>query len=84
MTANKIKINIDGPQGNAFALMGIAKELAEVRDMNYKPILEEMTKGDYNDLLLTFINHFGDFCELVKDEDSYGVYSEFAEEGLNG
>ena len=77
---NRIKINIDGPQGNAYALLGIAKELAEVRELEAKPILEEMTSADYNNLLLTFINHFGDLCETVRD----GTYSEFAQEGLDG
>lgn len=80
MDDNRIKINIDGPQGNAYALMGIAKELAEVRQLDVKPILEEMTSADYNNLLLTFINYFGDLCEIVRD----GTYSEFAQEGLDG
>ena len=54
-------IDIRGPQGNAFALMGTAKSLA--RQLGYdreetEEILNEMRSGSYEDLLDTFERHF--------------------------
>ena len=71
-----IKIDIDGPQGNAFALMGIAKSTGEQlgfsAEKNSK-IFKEMMSGDYNNLLLVFINNFGQYYKLVKgsEENNY-------------
>ena len=44
---DKIVINIDGEKGNAFSLLGDAKNLAQQLGMNYHTILDEMTQGDY-------------------------------------
>ena len=54
-------IDIRGPQGNAFALMGTAKSLA--RQLGYDreetdKILDEMMSGSYEDLLDTFERYF--------------------------
>ena len=54
-----ITVDLSGPQGNAFALMGIAKQLAEVKGLDSKVIIEEMTTGDYDHLLSVFENYFG-------------------------
>ena len=71
-----IKIDIDGPQGNAFALMGIAKSTGEQlgfsAEKNSK-IFKEKMSSDYNNLLFVFINNFGQYYKLVKgsEENSY-------------
>ena len=54
-----ITVDLSGPQGNAFALMGIAKQLAEVKGLDSKVIIEEMASGDYDHLLSVFENYFG-------------------------
>ena len=54
-----ITVDLSGPQGNAFALMGIAKQLAEVKGLDSKAIIDEMTTGDYDHLLSVFENYFG-------------------------
>ena len=51
-----ITVDLSGPQGNAFALMGIAKQLAEVKGLDSKVIIEEMASGDYDHLLSVLEN----------------------------
>ena len=51
---DKIYIDIDGEKGNAFYLLGSAKNLAKQLGMNYHTIMDEMKQGDYMHLLKTF------------------------------
>tara|TARA_R110001583_G_C5383514_1_gene383968 strand:- start:64 stop:288 length:225 start_codon:yes stop_codon:yes gene_type:complete len=59
-----IVIDLTGPDGNAFALMGYAKRFAKQLKLDGDKIIKEMTKGDYNELLETFDGYFGDFVIL--------------------
>ena len=64
-------INLDGPDGNAFALMAYAKRFA--KDMGYasdEVILNNMKSGDYTNLVRTFDKYFGEFVILeTRDEE---------------
>ena len=64
-------INLDGPDGNAFALMAYAKRFA--KDMGYvsdEAILNLMMDGDYTNLVRTFDKYFGEFVILeTRDEE---------------
>lgn len=60
-----LEIDISGPDGNAFALMGIGKKLAKQLDLEFGPIMNDMTSGDYEHLLEVFRKHFGTVVELV-------------------
>ena len=62
-------INISGPDGNAFALMGYAQTFAQQLGIDSKPIIEEMMSGDYDNLLDVFRNNFGNVVELVEDDN---------------
>ena len=62
-------INISGPDGNAFALMGYAQTFAKQLGIDSKPIIEEMMSGDYENLLDIFKNNFSDIVELVEDDN---------------
>jgi hypothetical protein len=62
----RIEIDLSGPQGNAFYLLGIARRLAKQLDKPATPILEEMQSGDYDHLLEVFEKHFGEYVTLVK------------------
>ena len=62
-------INISGPDGNAFALMGYAQTFAKQLGIDSKPIIEEMMSGDYYNLLDVFKNNFSDVVELVEDDN---------------
>ena len=44
---SKIEIDLTGPDGNAFVLLGYAKRLSRELDLNHKQILDEMMEGDY-------------------------------------
>ena len=73
-----IEIDIDGPQGNAYALMGIAKSTGEQLGFSSEKnsqIFNEMMSGDYNNLLLVFMNNFGQYYKLVNKskENNYEV-----------
>ena len=52
-------IDLDGPDGNAFSLMGVAKYLCRQMDLNPDKVLEEMKEGDYTDLVIAFDRIFG-------------------------
>ena len=60
-------IDLDGPDGNAFSLMAIAKGLA--RDVGYASdekeiMLKKMMSGDYKNLVKTFDEYFGGYVVL--------------------
>ena len=63
---SEIVIDITGPDGNAFALMGHAKRLAKQHGLDGDSIIKEMMAGDYNNLLLVFINNFSDYAVLER------------------
>lgn len=62
----KIEIDISGPAGNAFCIMGYARQYAKQLNMDPKPIIEEMMSGDYENLLEVFDKNFGDYVDLVR------------------
>ena len=64
--AGPIIIDLTGPDGNAFALMGYARKLAKQLDLDSTKIIQEMISGDYENLLEVFDNAFGDFVILEK------------------
>jgi len=64
--STKLEIDLTGPDGNAFALMGSAKRLAQKLGIDSKPIIEDMTSGDYEHLLEVFDKNFGSFVTLYR------------------
>lgn len=62
----EIVIDLTGPQGNAFCLLGYAKTYAKQLGLDYDKIRAEMTAGDYEDLLECFDSYFGDFVVLER------------------
>ena len=63
-----IIIDLTGPDGNAFALMGYAKKFA--KQLGWKDqgaaLIKEMMSGDYENLLQVFDNAFGEFVILER------------------
>ena len=59
-----ISIDLDGPNGNAFFLLGQAKTWAKDLGLDYSNIQKEMTNGDYTNLCKTFLKYFGVVCNL--------------------
>ena len=61
-------INLNGPQGNAFALLGLAKSWAQ--QLDYTPeeidrLMNEMKSGDHGDLVSVFEQTFAGIVECV-------------------
>ena len=61
-----ISIDLTGPDGNAFVLIGTATKLARQLGLDGKAIQTEMMKGDYEHLVATFDKHFGHFVTLYR------------------
>ena len=61
-----IEIDLTGPDGNAFVLIGKAGNLAKQLGLNSKEIQAEMMKGDYENLIKVFDKHFGHFVTLYR------------------
>ena len=68
--SDKMIIDLDGPDGNAYNLLGVANNLmrrgfgrnALGRDIS--EVLNEMTSGDYKNLVRVFDKYFGDMVIL--------------------
>ena len=66
-TQNKgLEIDLTGPDGNAYYLLGTAKNLAKQLDFDSNKILNEMQSGDYENLVQVFDKHFGMFVTLYR------------------
>lgn len=66
MPKRGIEIDLTGPDGNAFALMGYANRLSRQLGIDPEPILKEMQSGDYENLLEVFDREFGSFVTLYR------------------
>ena len=62
----KIEIDLTGPDGNAYALMGYATNLAKALDLDKDQILKEMMSGDYENLLQVMEKYFGDYIIMYR------------------
>ena len=59
-------IDLTGPDGNAFALLGFAKNFANQLGLEFEKINDEMTSGDYENLIQVFDKYFGSFVILER------------------
>ena len=64
-TFAKREIDISGPQGNAFFLLGTAQKMAKQLDKDWDDINKRMTEGDYDNLIKVFDEEFGDYLDLI-------------------
>ena len=64
-----IEIDLTGPDGNAFVILGLAKRLCKEFGMTKtyeKDLLNEMMSGDYENLIQTFDKSFGSVVTLYR------------------
>ncbi len=61
-----IEMDLTGPDGNAFVLIGTAGKLAKQLGLDKAKIQAEMMSGDYEHLVNTFDKHFGSFVTLYR------------------
>lgn len=66
LRSGKQKIDLTGPQGNAFYLMGTAQNLARQLNRDADAIIARMKAGDYEHLLKVFDEEFGEFVDLYR------------------
>ena len=65
-TSRGIEIDLTGPEGNAYVLLGYAKQYATQLGLDNEKIQEEMKSGDYENLVQTFDKYFGDYVTLLR------------------
>ena len=66
---HKPTIDLDGPAGNAFALLGQAKSLAHqlgFTSAETQTIVNEMRSSNYSHLIATFDKYFGTYVDLIR------------------
>ena len=61
-----IEIDLTGPEGNAFVLIGLASKWAKQLGLDSKKIQEEMMSGDYENLIGVIEKYFGDYVILYR------------------
>lgn len=67
-------VNIDGPAGNAYMLLGLATNLAKqlgYSKVSTEDLLNDMKAGNYIHLLKVFNDHFGELITLETDNEVY-------------
>ena len=63
---SEIVIDLTGPDGNAFVLMGMAKQYAKQLGIDASKIINDMRSGDYEHLVQVFDDAFGEFVILER------------------
>jgi len=68
----RVEIDLTGPQGNVFYLMGLAKSICKewdrigANDVEIKVILEDMMSDDYEHALEVMEKYFGDYIIMYR------------------
>jgi hypothetical protein len=66
---NGIEIDLTGPQGNAYSLMGTAKRIGKqigMSDSYINEMLDKMMSSDYENLIKVFDDEFGSVVTLYR------------------
>lgn len=61
-------IDLSGPDGNAFVIMGRAKGYAKQLGLDGEAIVAEMQESDYENLLNVFDKYFGEYVDLYRGD----------------
>jgi hypothetical protein len=61
-----IEIDLTGPEGNVFFLIGTARNLAKQLGLDSASIQKEMMSGDYENAVNVFDKNFGSFVTLYR------------------
>ena len=62
----KIEIDLTGPDGNAYYILGVAKNLCKQVGIPFEPLMKEMTSGDYDNLIEVFDKKFGSVVTMYR------------------
>ena len=69
LTSSEIVIDLTGPEGNAFVLLGYAQRFAKqlgYEEEEIDELMEDMQSGDYENLIEVFDDLFGSFVILER------------------
>ena len=71
MSSSGRVIDLQGPQGNAFALMAYADDFLRQmgRRDEFRAMRTDMMSGDYDNLIRIFEENFGEYVTLVGKPD---------------
>ena len=64
----EIIIDLTGPDGNVFVLMGYARRFARDLGLDSNKIINEMQSSDYENAVEVFDKYFGSFVILLRNE----------------
>jgi hypothetical protein len=62
----RLEIDLRGPEGNAYWLLGAAEKLGKELGLDTKKIQDEMSSDDYENLINVFDSYFGDYVILYR------------------
>ena len=71
MKKRGLEIDLTGPNGNAYVLMGYASNLSKQLNKDFKSIREDMESSDYEHLLEVFDREFGNYVTLYRQYNMY-------------
>ena len=63
----KKEIHLSGPEGNAYFLLGAARNWGKELDLDVDSIIKDMESSDYEHLIKVFDKHFGMIVDLVDE-----------------
>ena len=61
-----VEIDLTGPEGNAYVLLGFAKKFSTAMEKDWPAIEKEMMSSDYENLVEVFDREFGDVVVLYR------------------
>jgi hypothetical protein len=64
--SGKTVVDLRGPEGNAYVLLGYAKSWAKQLGLDADDIQKDATSGDYEHLLEVLDKHFGSLVDFIR------------------
>ncbi len=62
----QVEIDLTGPEGNAFVLIGYANKWARQMGLDVKEVQRELMSGDYEHLLSVIEKYFGEYVIMYR------------------
>jgi hypothetical protein len=66
LVQSEIIIDLTGPDGNVFNLIGVGSKLCTQLGLDKNEFRKEMTSGNYEHAVETFDKYFGEFVTLLR------------------
>ena len=66
MINKPMEIDLTGPEGNAFCLLGYARNFCRQMELDWEKVEKEMTADDYDHLVDVFDSYFGEYVTLYR------------------